>query len=171
MTGAVYTESQAFAQPLIWILVVALAALAWWAFIQQIILGHPVGSRPGPDGLVIGLCIFAGVLVPLFLATSVMVTTIDTEGLEVRVLHRLFPRIQFPIGDIIDVRATAYRPLLHWGGWGFRHRASGDVVYSVGGRSAVRILTATGRSVLVGTKHPDVLAMALRGCMGGISPD
>ena len=162
MSGAIYSETQAFAQPWIWVLVTALAAFAWWAGIRQIFLGRPVGSVPGPDGLIIGLWVVIGVLLPLFLATSVMVTTIDAEGLDVRVVHGLFPRIRIPHDEIVSAEAMTYQPLLQWGGWGFRRDTSGDAAYSVGGREAVRIQTTGGRFLLVGTRNPDALLLALQ---------
>jgi len=161
MTGAVYSECQAFALPWIWVLVIALAAFAWWVGVRQIFLGRPVGSRPGPDGLIVGFWIVIGVLLPLFLATSVMLTTVDAEGLKVRVAHGLFPRICIPFDEIVSVEVATYQPLLQWGGWGFRRSAAGDLAYSVGGREVVRVETKEGRFLLVGTRDPEALRLAL----------
>jgi len=39
-SGTSFSESQRFTQIWIWLLVLAVVAMGWWAFIEQIIYGH-----------------------------------------------------------------------------------------------------------------------------------
>jgi hypothetical protein len=48
-----FREERRFRQWWLWLLVGLVAALQWWGFLQQIILGQPWGDRPAPDWMMV----------------------------------------------------------------------------------------------------------------------
>jgi Family of unknown function (DUF6141) len=153
-----FREEQSFRQVWVWLLLGFVVALQWWAFIQQIVLGQPWGTKPGPDWLTVLLWLLVGVGLPLFFLYLRLIVTVTDEAV---IIHfRPLSRRQIPLAEIARVEARTYAPIGEWGGWGIRiwgHRRA----YNVSGNRGVELTLHDGRQVMIGSQRAEELALAI----------
>lgn len=154
-----YTEVQRWAQPILWIFILMLDALAWGIFLLQIVLKKPVGNNPAPDALVIVLVVLFGGLLPLLLLVTHL--KVEVRDGAVRVRHFPFTSRTIPLSDINDCHARTYHPLREYGGWGVRRGFGNGRAYTIAGRRGVQLTLADGRRILIGSSAPEELAAAI----------
>lgn len=154
-----FTEVQRFRQWWVVGLVLVPTAIAWIAWVQQIVAGQPFGDDPAPDLVVWGLWLVMGVALPLAVGL-IRLETVVVPG-EVRVGFPPFPRRVVPTDTILEVQATTIRPVTRWGGYGYRRKRSGGVAFLVAGTDAVRLDLGGGQELVIGTQEPERLATAI----------
>ncbi len=76
----VYQEFQSISIVLRILTTAVLIAVAWYAFISQIILGIPFGKNPTPDAILIIIWIFLGIILPLCFIFGGLKIIIATDG-------------------------------------------------------------------------------------------
>ena len=155
-----YRERQRFTQPWLWLLVLAIAALSWYAAYRQLILRQPFGSSPASDGVLFAVWLLAGLLLPLFLFLFQLRTEVHSDGVYLRFfpLHLKFRRWLFD--DIAEAEPVQYSPVREYVGWGIRYGRRGWA-YAVRGNTAVRIVLRSGKQILIGADDPDRLSYAI----------
>lgn len=153
-----FREEQRFRQPWIWVLILAIAAVQWWAWIQQILLGQPFGNNPGPDWMVWLFLVLFGIGFPAFFAALRLVVEVHSAGVLLRFVP--FARQTFLFEDIRHCEAVDYRPLRQYGGWGIRGLSS-NRAYIVSGNQGVRLHLRNGDQVLIGSQRAQDLALAI----------
>src|SRR5574340_746486 len=103
-----------------WILalIALVIAFALWMFIQQIIFKVPIGNHPVPDRVLWILTILIGIVLPLFVLSLSLTTTVDRD----RVVLRYFPIYRRTIrrAQIESCEPCEYYPIIEYGGWGIR---------------------------------------------------
>ena len=67
--------------------------------------------------------------------------------------------------DIVSLESIRYRPIAEFGGWGVRGIGK-KKVWSVRGDQAVSLTLSGGRTLYVGSDHPQQLEMHIRRAMG-----
>lgn len=72
--------------------------------------------------------------------------------------HRSFRRISW--SEIERYESKQYSPLRQFGGWGIRW-TPGKIAYNVSGDRGIWIERTNGRTVLVGSQHPEEFAKAI----------
>lgn len=137
-----FREVQRFRQPWIWALLAGVTLLT--------LVSGPISW----GGLVVVVAV-AALLYSLQLRTEVRA---DGIYLKMWPVHRSFRRISW--SEIERYESKEYRPLREFGGWGIRW-GPGRVAYNVSGRQGVRIERTDGRSVLVGSQHPEEFVTAI----------
>jgi hypothetical protein len=165
MSQNLFSETQRFRQVWVWLLMLAMVAIAWWAFSVQILSGHPFGDNPAPDSVVWGLFIVMGWLLPGLLLILRLET--DVTHSQLRIAMRPIHSRRIAITDIKSATARPYRPLVEYGGWGIRWSPVHGWAYNVSGKVGVQLELTDGRKVLVGSQRADELARAINGAMGG----
>lgn len=140
------------------LLVMGIAAMMWWGFVQQIVLGRPWGSNPAPDWMMWLFSLAFGVGLPLFFLRLRLIVDVFPEVVVIRYLMLTTRRIA--TADIASFKALTYRPLRDYGGWGVRGMGR-RVAYNVKGNQGVELVLRDGRVVLIGTQEPQALALAL----------
>jgi hypothetical protein len=153
---ATFTEVQRFRQPLLLLLLAAVAAPFWYLTAAHFVFGAEVEAA----GDLVVFWLFAGVLLPALLLAARLRTEVSTRGLRLR-----FPPFvdrEIPFTEIRRVGARTYRPLREYGGWGIRWGGKGRTAYNVSGNRGVEVELTDGRTVMVGSRRPDELAEALR---------
>ncbi|MFH1417882.1 MAG: DUF6141 family protein [Planctomycetota bacterium] len=155
-----FTEAQRVRQPWLWILLVLLAAIAWYAFISQVILGEPFGQNPAPDFVVWLLVLIIGVGMPLLFGCIRLVTAVDDCGIHVRFFP--FKTRTFSFADVKHCEPRRYRPLIEYGGWGWRWSPWRGWAYSISGKDGVQLELTGCKRVLIGTQRPEDLATAIK---------
>jgi hypothetical protein len=154
-----YIEEQRFRQWWIWVIVVVVAAIGWWGFVQQIVLGEPFGNNPASDLAVWLLWVFIGLGLPLLFLFIRL--TIEVTADEVVIRYRPLVKRRIPLADIEGVRARTYRAVREYGGWGIKGWSFKNVAYNVSGDRGVQLTLRDGRRVMLGSRHPDELAQAI----------
>jgi hypothetical protein len=148
-------------QPLMAIVVWAIAIFSWAVFAVQIIFGIPVGNNPAPYIWVWIIMIVFGSIFPAFMFNI---------RLETRVLDGEFGYRYFPLhlkwrtirsGEIKKAEVADYSGLKEFGGWGIRRNKRGKA-YTVSGSRGVWITLKSGKEILFGSKKAEELANALK---------
>lgn len=158
-SGPSFREVQSGKPWWVMVLVLGLAALAWWAMVQQVVLGVPFGSRPAPDGAVLALWAGMGIGLPALLVSLRLVVEVDGEG----VRWKLWPLARGRVSGerIVSARAVSYRPIRDYGGWGYRWVPGRAVAINLSGTEGVRVELNNGRHVLLGSERGEELARAV----------
>jgi len=161
-TGEVlFREEQRFPRRWALALTILLSGVAVYSALREVSAGEPTGEG-GPrvwPAFLAGLLLGGG-LPALFLSTR-LVVEVRRDGLRYRYypFHVRFHRIE--AGEIAEVEARTYRPVLEYGGWGIRYGRHGKA-YNVSGNRGVQLGLRDGRKVLFGSQRPEELAAALR---------
>jgi len=160
-TLVLFREVQHFRQLWLWFIVLAIAGLAIYAVIQQLILEKPFGENPAPDPLVLGIGIIFGLALPAAFYVMNLTTEVRENGLYYRLspFHWSFQRID--PSEIGKCEAVSYSPLRDYGGWGIRYGIAGKA-YNISGNRGVQLDLVDGRRILIGSQKPDELATALQ---------
>lgn len=158
--GAGFVEVQRFRQPLLLLLLAAVAAPFWYLVVAHFVFGADV-EAPGP---LVGFWLFAGVLLPGFFLAAHLTTEVDDGGVRVRFPPFVDRRI--PFASIRRAEAVTYRPLREYGGWGIRWGGKGRMAYNVSGNRGVLVELDDGHTVMVGSRRADELAAAIHARTG-----
>ncbi len=159
----IHTEIQTRKPIIVWPIGATVAALAWWGFLEQIILGRPWGNIPASDALIWVIWVLLGLVFPAFLCSLRL--RIDVSPATVIVRYRPIWVKRFSTAEIADAEPVKFHPLIEWGGWGIRWRPNHGWAYTLSGNTGVRLTFHDGRRVLLGTRDPDSLADAIRRCI------
>lgn len=157
--GLIFSEIQRFKQWWVWLIVIACSIIAWWAFIQQIILDTPFGSRPAPDFLILVILILIGIGLPVTFFSIKMTTMVSGD----KIVIRFFPfrSREINMGDIKSAVAIDYRPVPEYGGWGIRWAPGRGMAYNISGTRGVKIDLLGGKMILIGSQRADELEAAI----------
>lgn len=140
------------------LLVVGLAALMWWGFIQQIIFGEPWGTNPAPDWMMWLLLMIVGIGLPLAFYWMRLIVEVMDDSVSIRYVP--LTKRTIPLADIEQVEALTYKPLQEFGGWGVRGR-SNRRAYNVSGNRGVELTLRDGRTIMIGSQKAEELALAI----------
>jgi hypothetical protein len=133
---------------------IMLALLIW-----QVVLGHQMKHPEMSNGEITGWTIFLW-LIYLRLITVRLVTDVEAGELVVR-LRGLGRKRRVPLGGIRSVETITFDAGRDYGGYGIRKGSWGQA-YIAGGNQGVRIETAGGPAVIVGSTRSAELADLLR---------
>lgn len=118
-------------------------------FVQQIVLGHPFGTKSAPDVVLI-LFLIGSWLLTYFTLTAHLITTIGTQG----ITYQFVPFQRQPKfiawHEIKTCYLRKYSPLNEYGGWGYRTYPKNSA-YTVSGVVGIQLVLHTHQFVLLGT--------------------
>jgi hypothetical protein len=166
--GPIYREEQRFRQRWVWLLVIGPAVLAWWSFVQQIIIGRPLGTTPSPDWVVWLILVSIGIGLPLLFLRLVLVLEVTRESVVIR--FQPFARRVIRLSDIERIVVREYSAIKEYGGWGLKGWSREKVAYNVSGSRGVELFLRDGRSVMLGSQRARELAEAIEGQRGRGDP-
>lgn len=131
-TNPVFREVQLFRQAWILLIISTIALFIWYAFVKQIFMRSPVGTRPAPDIVILFFWIAFGVGMPALFFFCKLITEVRDDGIYIRFfpLHTSFHRIGFD--ELKTYKILTYRPIIEYGGWGIRRGSKGKA-YNVRG--------------------------------------
>jgi hypothetical protein len=164
VSPAFYREEQSFRQWWVWLLVVAAAAPAWWIFVQQIILGCPLGESPPADWSASVVWVAVGLGLPLLFWSIKLTTEVTADQLVIR--YRPLTRRIISLADIQEATVRTYRPVAEYGGWGLKGWSRRNIAYNVSGRQGVQLVLRDGRRIMLGSQSPEELARAIEAHRG-----
>lgn len=165
-----FQEEQRFREPWLWVLMIGTAAMSIGVAVWLVV--WPVAPGEGGEQLSIAPRYLTAVLVVLthsllfglfiFARLQVEVTS-DGLFLRFRPFHRKVRRLD--LGEVTDVEAVTYRPIMEYGGWGLRKTRRGTA-YNVSGDRGVRLHYGNGCHLLIGSQRSDELAAAIEQLRG-----
>ena len=154
-----FEESQRFSQKLFQIIVFFISCIFVYAFFQQVLFGNPFGNKPMSDKGIMAALIFLSIFNLLFYSMK-LVTTIDKDSISVRFYpFHFFPK-RFEWNQLQDVIVREYNPLKEYGGWGLRGFGKKSTMTATG-NWLVEVVFVNGQSLLIGTKKPEEMKVAL----------
>jgi len=156
---ALFREVQRFRQWFFWVPLLVVTGVIWWQFGEQVILGHPRGTRPIPDSVAWVLAIVFGLGFPAFAAVVRLVTEVRPGLVMVRLVPFRFRRIS--TREVDSAQSREYSAMREFGGWGIRISKNGRA-YNAYGKTGVQFVLADGSRILIGTQRPEELLAALR---------
>ena len=156
-----FQEVQYFRQPWFLTSTLGISALAWIAFVSQILLGVPFGNNPGPDDLVWFTLVMFGIIFPAFLLSIHLSVEVRSDAIWLRFFPIHLRYHQIPRSSIMSHEVITYRPLNDYGGWGIKWGERGKV-YNVSGVSGVTLHLRGGEDVTIGSQRSEELDMVLR---------
>jgi len=154
-----YRQVQRALRPWLGLLALVLAGLAWWAFVQQVVLGVPFGTRPAPDAVVGTLFVLFGLAFPVVVLVARLVVEVRAEDLLVGLVP--FARRIVPLERIRSAEAVTYRPVREYGGWGVRWLPGRWWAWTARGNRGVRLVLDGGEQLLLGSDDPEALTAAI----------
>jgi len=158
-----FSESQRFTQIWIWLLVLLVVAIGWWAFIEQIVFGHDFGTNPAPDAVLWVIFVLFGLAFPVFFWSLKLVTELRDDHIYLRYFPIYRRRILYK--DIKSVCARQYRPIAEYGGWGIRWSPVNGMAYNVSGNMGVQLELTNGKRLLIGSQRADELERTIKSKM------
>jgi len=152
----VYTEDQRFSQWWLWVLILGMAGLIGYGFIQQVVLGTPFGDNPLSN---IGLSIFSLVMLlfVLFFAGIRLRTRIDSQSIQMQFTP--FLKREYKWTDIESAQIVNYGFV----GYGIRIGSKHGIVYNVNGNKGLALKLKNGKKLVIGTQQPEQLQGFLAG--------
>ena len=163
MTTNRFYEEQRMRQWWLLLLIGGIAALQWWGFVQQILLGRPWGNKPASDWMMVLSWLLIGIGLPLLFLYVCLIVTVTDEAVHIR--YRPFMKRTIRLVDIAQADALTYSPLRDYGGWGLRGWGARKA-YNVSGNRGVELTLRDGSSVLIGSQRADELARAIVSAQG-----
>jgi hypothetical protein len=157
--ASLYHEEQRFRQWWVWLAVVAVAALAWWTLIQQILRGRPFGDSPVPVWGAWLVWLLVGVGLPTLFLGLKMVTDVTSGQVVIR--YRPLSRRVIRLDEIEQVTARTYAAIKEYGGWGIKGWSRRNIAYNVSGYRGAQLVLKDGRRVMLGSQRPDELAQVI----------
>lgn len=163
--GLPFAERQAFRQPWMWVLIIAMAlatsGLMLFGLVQQLVLQRPFGQNPDPDSVLIGVAVIVtafNALMIAFLWWVRLETRAEPDGIYIR--FPPFLRRKIPYRNIKSAEARRYSALREYGGWGIRYGRSGKA-YNVSGNEGVQLVLNTGERLLLGSQRANEFAAVI----------
>ena len=159
MEGIIFREEQKMAT--VWwltLIIAAITGLMWYGFIQQIILGRPFGTNPGPDWSMWLLWVVFGIGFPIVWAMIRLIVEVRDDYLLIRYYPFTTRKVSFV--DIKRAEARTYSPLREYGGWGVRGWGK-KMAYNVSGNKGVEVELQDGQTIMIGSQRSEELALVL----------
>jgi hypothetical protein len=141
------------------LLVYGIALIAWYGLIQQVILGEPFGTNPGPDWAVWLIWLLFGIGIPVIFHMIQLVVEVREDHIYIR--YAPFVTRKIPFAKIERYQARTYRPIVEYGGWGIRGWSGDRMAYNVSGNQGVELQLRDGRNVMIGSQRTQELVQAI----------
>ena len=162
-----FTEIQRFKIWWAWIAVAALNILFVYAFVQQVILGKPFGTKPVPDLALVLIGSFF-LLFLLFLVSIKLKTRINSNGIRYRFYPFQFKETCIEWHELNDAYIREYNSFFEYGGWGIRSGGSkyGKAINtSSSSNKGLQLEFNDGKLLLIGTGRPGELKQIIDAVM------
>ena len=144
-------------------IVVLVAGVAWWGFVEQVVLGNQWGNNPGPDWVLWLMLVLFGIGFPVFFMSLRLIVEVHGDYLSIHFTP--FTRRKIAFENIEDAKTRSYHPIREYGGWGVKGWSHRKMAYSVSGNQGVDLQLRDGTSVMIGSREPKRLERALEKAM------
>lgn len=133
-------------------------------FYQQLYLGQPYGEEPMSNNGLIWSSIISFVVVStifIFILNGSLVTEIWLDGIRYKFTPLIRKMRHIPLDQIIDVEVAKYKPILEFGGWGWRRRLlTRKTAFNVSGNIGIRVTLKNRSQIVFGTHQQEEMKRA-----------
>lgn len=129
-----------------------LLAFLLFSLYQWFLAKDAVGNVPPEDniGQVVVIVVVALTLLLFFLLQ--LNTEIDERGIHYKFLPFHLNNKTIPWNEIKECYVRTYRPLMEYGGWGYRISIQNGKAYNVSGNKGIQLILKSGKKILIGTQ-------------------
>lgn len=169
MSKLLFEETQVFRQKALWILLTLITGgsivLFGIALFNQVITNEQFGDKPISDGaLFVGFILVIGFAI--FLSWFFYSIKLETKIEDTNIKYKFWPFIRdyktIPVQSIYSIEVEKYRPIMEYGGWGYRFSMKGrGLCLNVSKNKGLRIKMKDGFELLLGTQKPEELAVVV----------
>lgn len=158
MEKILFHEKQYFRQPAVWILVALTDLIVLYSLVYILWL-DPDKEEIAAAWAVAGSLLLCLIMTVMFLKTA-LETFVRADGIYFR--FTLFQKKirHLPPGEVIRWEIRDVKPVLEFGGYGYRKNKKGTA-YLVSGGKAVFFTLSDGKKIVIGTSKPAMLSTAL----------
>ncbi|MDO9255572.1 MAG: hypothetical protein Q7U54_08680 [Bacteroidales bacterium] len=164
-----YREEQSFRQTIaLWLMLATIILLVGGfgvGFYQQLYLGRPYGEEPMSNNGLIWSSIVSFVVVStifIFILNGSLVTEIWSDGIRYKFTPLIRKMRHIPLDEIIDVKVEKYKPIVEFGGWGWRRRLlTRKTAYNVSGTIGIRVTLKNRSQIVFGTHQQEEMKRAV----------
>lgn len=150
-----FYENQKFRQWWIWLPLLLIAALIAYLFINQILLGKTIGSKPASDVEILFILLIPVMLIALFYLLELKTTISETS---LKFQFRPFVTKKMEWKEIERISIINY-PFV---GYGIRLGTKFGTVYNMKGNEGMYIEMKKGKNYLLGTQKKEELVAILK---------
>ena len=136
---------------------------------QQLVIGEPWGNEPMSDNGILLLCIVLTVFV-IAIFTFIYIHKLVVEIDEGTIRYYFFPYFgsfrSVPKEKLKKAYVRKYRPVLEYGGWGYRWGFHKGKAYNIWGKWGLQLEFENDKKLLLGTQKPKELESAITQWIG-----
>jgi hypothetical protein len=162
-----YEETHGFKGTWTWYLVllitVGMSGQFMWGLYVQFVNETPWGNNPMSDtGLLLTsiLTILFMIGTVIFIGMNVLTLKIDEGTIYVR-YQPFFGQKEYRIDEFQKMYVRKYKPILEYGGWGFRSALRKNKAYNITGNWGLQLVFKDGKKLLIGTRNPKKLEQVI----------
>ena len=165
----IYREEQSFRQTIaLWLMFATILVMVGGfgvSFYRHLYLGRPYGDEPMNNNGLIWSSIISFVVVSsvlIFILNASLETEIWSDGIRYKFTPLIRKIRHIPLDQILDVEVAKYKPLLEFGGWGWRRRLlTGKTAFNVSGAIGIRVTLKNSSQILFGTHKQEEMKRAI----------
>ncbi|MBW8333494.1 MAG: hypothetical protein K0M40_15815 [Prolixibacteraceae bacterium] len=166
MNKVLFKETQQFRQW--WWIVLILASTVpvmvttIYTLYQQTVRGIQVGDSPAPNGVMIFLPFFLGLMIWFFFLMKLEVW-IDQDGIHYKFFPMIYKNRIISKEEIQRYEIRKYKPILEYGGWGIKGSflSKKGKAFNVSGNIGLQLFLTNGKKVLFGTQRSQAIIYAM----------
>jgi hypothetical protein len=163
MNNIDFAETQRFSRWWAWAAVIVFNILFLYAFVQQVIMGKPFGSKPATNMQLI-LAEFIPLFFLILLISIRLKTSFNNEGISYRYYPFQFTTTFIAWHELSDAYMREYNSLYEYGGWGIRvgtAKTGNALNTSQSCKTGLQLKFKNGRLLLIGTRRPEELKVII----------
>ena len=153
-----FKEIQKFASWVMWLIrgiSIPVLLFCLWGYYQQVIIGNPIGDKPGPDWLFSVMFVFQAGIWWLFEKMQ-LETIANSSGIQMSFFPFTKKKIRW--ADIEKAEVINYGFV---GGWGVRIGTKYGTVYNTQGKEGLWLRLKDGSKFVIGTQKKNELQRVL----------
>jgi hypothetical protein len=161
-TPPLFREEQRFSQPWLWLFIAGMDLVCAFAFLGPVAASGQMPPLRGGDITAMVFTFFLCLAITLLFLLLKLTTEVRPEGLSVRFTPLMAKPVIIPFHTVKSYHIRTYRPILEYGGWGIK-RGIGGQAYNVSGNKGLQLELNDGKKILIGTRQPERLKLAVDG--------
>lgn len=153
----IFKEEQSFVGTWMWYLVIGISLISVGGTALAVFYKQ---DTEGIVGLIIAATVTGGLI--LLFAFSKLYISIDQENLYYRYPPFVNREKTVSKNDVKEIYVREYKPIMEYGGWGYRFRFRSGKALNVAGNTGLQLITKNDKRILLGTQKPEEMERAVK---------
>ncbi|MEB8330466.1 hypothetical protein OO009_13970 [Flavobacteriaceae bacterium KMM 6897] len=158
----VFQETQRFNQWPVRLISLGLLAFLLFSLYKWFVAKVAVGNVLPDDSIGQLVVILVLVLTLMLFHLLQLKTEIDERGIHYRFLPFHFKDKTISWEDIRKCHVRTYRPIMEYGGWGYRITIKNGKAFNVSGNKGIQLVLNSGKKILIGTQKEAEASLAIK---------